>query len=124
MAISEKEKIIVFIKDSLCFLLLFVIYSSFFIDNLAKLFLVYISNFLLLLSLVYNFKNNSLNFKKIKLNPKSKIFGYSFSTSITFIVIYILGIYKFRLILENGIYFIVLDIFMIFIYFLFFNWER
>ncbi|PKP24106.1 MAG: hypothetical protein CVU03_13755 [Bacteroidetes bacterium HGW-Bacteroidetes-2] len=125
MAISEKEKIIVFIKDSLTFMLLWLIYFSLLIESLSTLFIIYLIYFLLLLLLVYNFEEKSYNVKKIRFSFKSIVFKYSFITTLLFIFNYSFhNIFSIRMKLENGIYFIILDFIMIFWYFIVFNWRR
>jgi|GEM_PF-3330222 hypothetical protein len=126
MASSEKEKIVVFIKDSLTFLLFFyLIYFSLPSESLSTLLVLDLTYFILLLMLVFNFENKSLDIHKIKFTFKSDISRYSFITTLMFIIIYIIfGVYKRKSTLDNGIYFIILDFIMISWYFIVFNWRR
>lgn len=125
MVKSEKEKIIVFIKDSLTFILLWVLFFTIPIKNLNVLLILYSAYFLVLLLFIYSFEEKSFNTKKIKFNFKSVIFNYSLFTSLSFIFNYLFhNIYKIRINLENGIYFVILDFLMLLWYFIVFNWRR
>jgi hypothetical protein len=125
MVKSEKEKIIVFIKDSLTFILLWVLFFTISIKNLNVLLILYSAYFLVLLLFVYSFEEKSFNTKKIKFNFKSVIFNFSLFTSLSFIFNYLFhNIYNIRINLENGIYFVILDFLMLLWYFIVFNWRR
>ncbi len=125
MEVLEKEKIILFIKDSLSFLLFFVIAFSFTIENILLLLLLYVIYSIVQLSLIFNFKTKSLDTKKIVFSLKSRISIFSLSTALVLIINYLIhGHFERYLNSENGIYFIILHFLIIFWYVIAFNWRR
>lgn len=121
----EKEKIILFIKDSLSFLLLIVIIYSLTIENILSLLLLYVVYFAIQLVFIYNFETKSLDPKKIVFSSKSRVFIFSLSTALVLIINYLIrGTFARYLNSENGIYFIVLHFLIILWYIIAFNWRR